>query len=167
MLSRTFQIGDDVAVLEQAKKEDVNLIKRMIDAAYSMYIERLGKPPAPMNMDIEELVNMRELYVLRINSETVGAVRLSKMLDSIVIDDLVVEPGKQGRGLGRVLMAFADKMAREEGMTALTLYTNEKMHENIALYNKLGFQEVARKAQDGFDRVFFRKDLDVLSDRPR
>jgi len=33
------------------------------------------------------------------------------------------------------------------------------MHENIALYSRLGFAEVDRPMEDGFARVYFRKQL--------
>jgi len=58
-----------------------------------------------------------------------------------------------------VLMDHAEDMARAQGLAAVTLFTNEKMHENIALYTKIGFTETGRKTEDGFNRVFFRKNV--------
>ena len=43
--------------------------------------------------------------------------------------------------------------------SCIELYTNELMVENIAWYGKLGFKEVERKHEDGFNRVYFRLDL--------
>ena len=40
------------------------------------------------------------------------------------------------------------------------LYTHELMVENISLYGRLGYQEVERRAEEGFRRVFMRKVLD-------
>lgn len=39
----------------------------------------------------------------------------------------------------------------------MALYTNAKMHENLRLYPHLGFTETARRRDQGYDRVFFRK----------
>ncbi|MBB3937252.1 hypothetical protein [Aureimonas phyllosphaerae] len=34
------------------------------------------------------------------------------------------------------------------------------MHENLAIYTKLGWEEYDRAEQDGFRRVFMRKRID-------
>ena len=153
--------GDAVIVL--AKQEDVKVIKTMGDAAYSPYIERLdGKLPAPMNADYSKIVDTKELYVLKVDDETIGAMRISKAHgddESIMVDDLVVDPTKQSRGYGRVMMIFAENKAQEVGSKAITLYTNEKMFENINFYKGTGFIEVERKVQDGYSRVFFKKSI--------
>lgn len=49
--------------------------------------------------------------------------------------------------------------ARERGAPALTLYTSEKMAENLALYARLGYRETGRRAEDGFARVYMVKTL--------
>lgn len=35
----------------------------------------------------------------------------------------------------------------------LHLYTNEKMTENLSIYPKLGYVEVGRRTENGFNRV--------------
>ncbi len=146
-------------VVETAKAEDVPAIKPMVDAAYSKYIERLGKLPAAMTADYDKLVETQSLYVLRAGGNVVGSILLSRDDDSIKVNNLVVDPSAQGRGYSRVLMDHAEDMARAQSLAAVTLFTNEKMHENIALYTKIGFTETGRKTEDGFNRVFFRKDV--------
>ena len=146
-------------VVETAKAEDVPAIKLMIDAAYSKYIELFGKLPAAILADYHKLVETQSLYVLRVGSNVIGSVFLSRDDDSIKVNNLVVEPSAQGRGYSRVLMDHAEDMARAQSLAAITLFTNEKMHENIALYTKIGFTETGRKTEDGFNRVFFRKNV--------
>ena len=146
-------------VVERAKAEDVFAIKLMVDAAYSKYIERLGKLPAAMNSDYDKLLETQNVYVLRLGGRVVGSILLSRDGDAIKVNNLVVDPSAQGRGYGRALMDYAEDVARAQGLAAVTLFTNEKMHENIALYMKIGFTETGRKAEDGFNRVFFRKNL--------
>ena len=41
----------------------------------------------------------------------------------------------------------------------MTPSTNEKMTENLTLYPRLGYCEVARRTEDGFNRVYFQKTL--------
>jgi len=56
-------------------------------------------------------------------------------------------------------LVFAERRAREAGLAALDLYTNEAMRENLALYSRLGFVEVGRRDDAGYRRVFLRKTL--------
>lgn len=146
-------------IVERAEAGDVAVIHSMIGAAYSKYIARIGKLPAPMTADFGKLVETGNVYVLRVGGSVVGSVLLLKDGDSIKVNDLVVDPSAQGRGYGSVLMKYAEQMARAQGLPAVTLFTNEKMHENIAIYTKIGFTETGRKMEDGFNRVYFRKDL--------
>ena len=36
---------------------------------------------------------------------------------------------------------------------------NAAMTENLTLYPRIGYVEVARRSEDGFERVYFTKDL--------
>lgn len=147
--------------IELANASDAPAIKAMVASAYSKYIERLGKWPAPMSENYDALLESQNLYVSRLDGCVIGAIHLLQMNDSLSIINLVFAPAAQGRGYGRLLMIFAEDMARTHRLPALTLYTNEKMHENIALYTKAGFSEVARATEDGFKRVYFRKTVSV------
>lgn len=61
------------------------------------------------------------------------------------------------RGVGKVLMGFAEREARRRGYRELKLYTHEKMTKNLAMYLALGWEETGRGEQAGYQRVFFRK----------
>ena len=81
--------------------------------------------------------------------------------DHLLLDNIAVRPDRQGQGLGRRLIAFAEEQARRLGHSEVRLYTHEKMTENIALYTRLGFVETGRGQKAGYDRVFMTKRLDV------
>ncbi|KAI9767975.1 MAG: hypothetical protein M1840_005287 [Geoglossum simile] len=148
-----------VVVVEIAKAKDAPTIKLITDAAYSKYIEPLGMLPAAMKVQYDTLVETQKVYVLRVGGDVVGSVTLSGEGDSVTINNLVVAPPAQGRGFGRLLMNYAEDKALGQGFTAVTLFANEKMHDNIAWYTKIGFIETGRKKEDGFNRVYFRKNL--------
>ena len=75
------------------------------------------------------------------------------------MDNVAVHPAYQGRGLGRQLVALAEEEARRVGLTTVTLYTNERMTENLELYKRLGYMETERKTEQGYQRVYMRKEL--------
>ena len=54
-------------------------------------------------------------------------------------------------------MALAEEEAQRLGLTTITLYTNERMTENIELYKRLGYTETERKTEQGYQRVYMRK----------
>lgn len=112
-----------------------------------------------MSADYALLVASGNLYVLRVDARLLGAIHLTPAQDALMVSNLVVDPVAHGQGYGRALMLFAEAQAREKGLVALTLFTNELMHENIALYTKIGFVETSRKTENHFQRVYFRKDL--------
>jgi len=73
------------------------------------------------------------------------------------LENVAVMPNSKGLGIGKQLINHAEQQAIESGLERIELYTNELMHENIAMYHYLGYVEIARKSQDGFNRVFFEK----------
>ncbi|KAI5199547.1 hypothetical protein E4T39_06193 [Aureobasidium subglaciale] len=151
--------------IELALHSDLASIHDLITTAYTPYIARLeGKKPAPMTADYASLVTDSSLYVLRpaaAPSIIAGCISLALTEggDALEINNLAVSPAAQGKGYGKVFMAFSEEFAKDNGITKLELYTNVKMVENLALYRKLGYQELGRWSEDGFERVFFRKEV--------
>lgn len=115
-----------------------------------------------MTADYPSLLTTHDIFILRTSQSPVGALVLQHEPDSnaVKIENLVVDLSAQGRGYGKVLMRYAEDFARSRGSNALELYTNVKMFENLGLYLKMGFVETARRKEDGFERVYFRKELE-------
>ena len=59
---------------------------------------------------------------------------------SAIVEDVVVHPQRQGRGIGRQLMAHAIEQARAAGCYKLALSSNAKRQAAHAFYESLGFQ---------------------------
>ena len=128
-------------------------------AAYAGYVGRIGKQPAPMLEDYSALIRAGEVWVWDEGGEVLGLLVMRPAEDHLFLSNVAVSPGHQGRGLGRELVAFAEEKAAEHGMPEVRLYTNEKMHENLDVYAKLGFEETGRGLDGGYRRVFMRKRL--------
>jgi ribosomal protein S18 acetylase RimI-like enzyme len=147
-------------VIRRATAADRNAVEAIVRAAYSPYVERIGKPPGPMLDNYAALIAEGAVSVFQDTGGEIAAivVLLSKP-DHLLLDNVAVRPGRQGQGLGRRLIDFADSEARRLGYHELRLYTHEKMTENIALYRRVGFVETGRGREDGYDRVFMTKRL--------
>jgi ribosomal protein S18 acetylase RimI-like enzyme len=141
----------------QAARRDARAVAECVRAAYAHYVERIGREPAPMTAGYGALIDAGEVWVARAGEGVAGVLVLRPQPPALLVENVAVEPGHQGQGLGRHLMAFADEHARAMGLGEVVLYTNERMTENLRFYPALGFTETGRGMQDGFARVFYRK----------
>ncbi len=147
-------------MLRTARPDDCAAVEAIVAAAYSVYIGRIGKAPGPMLDDYAGLIASGALSVLEgADGVIVALIVLLAKPDHLLLDNIAVHPDRQGRGLGRRLIAFAESEALRLGYTELRLYTHERMTENIALYTRLGFRETGRGHDAGYDRVFMTKAL--------
>jgi GNAT superfamily N-acetyltransferase len=147
-------------MIRLALPEDRSAVEAIVNEAYSVYIDRIGKPPGPMLDDYAALIVDRAVSVLENGGGEIAAiVVLLPESDHLLLDNIAVRRDRQGQGLGRRLIAFAEEEARRRGYRELRLYTHEKMSENIVLYSRLGFVETGRGRQAGYDRVFMTKRL--------
>lgn len=157
--------------IRPARPDDRAAVEAIVAAAYSVYVERIGKPPGPMLDDYARLIAQGHVSVLDAGEEPQGTaivaiIVLLAKADHLLLDNIAVHPAHQGRGLGRRLILFAEAEARHRGHTELRLYTHAKMTENIALYQRIGFAETGRAQQGGYDRVFMTKRLGAEDNFP-
>jgi GNAT superfamily N-acetyltransferase len=143
--------------LRHATASDLPAIKALIDAAYARYLTRMDKPPGPMLRDYGPSLEDGTTWVT--GSPIVAVLTLYPRDDYLLIENIAVHPGTQGRGLGRALMGFAEQEAARRGFTRMALVTHEVMTENQAIYARLGYDEVDRRAEDGYRRIYMEKNL--------
>lgn len=149
-------------IITKADNEDLDAIKTCASSAYQLYIERIGREPAPMVADFQEAIDNGHLFVARATGETSGILAFVVFYardDHLHLENVAVLPAAQGQGIGRHLIRFVEERARLEKCRAVELYTNAKMSENLTLYPKLGYSEIDRRQENGFDRVYFRKEF--------
>ena len=143
-----------------ARPGDRAAVEAIVHAAYSIYVERIGKPPGPMLDDYAGLIAAGAVNVLEGPDGIIAAlIVLLPKSDHLLLDNIAVHPDRQGRGLGGQLIAFAESETRRLGYAELRLYTHERMTENIARYTRLGFRETGRGHEGGYDRVFMTKPI--------
>jgi ribosomal protein S18 acetylase RimI-like enzyme len=145
-------------MIRPAVSTDVDDVQEIVDTAYSPYIARIGRSPAPMTADYAALVAAGAVDVL-LDDTVAGLLVTVVEPDHLLIENVAVAPWAQGRGHGRRLLDHAEHRARSQGLVELRLYTNALMTENLALYPRLGYRETGRHTEDGFDRVYFSKAL--------
>lgn len=144
--------------IRPAEAADEAAVSAIVKAAYEPWVPVIGVPPLPMVADYAGLIARGRVHVLE-NGEVDALIVLHAEDDVLLVENVAVRPDRQGRGLGRRLLAFAEFRARSLGLPAVRLYTNEKMISNIGLYESLGYRETGRELIDGRRAVHMRKDL--------
>ena len=140
-------------------------MREIVEQAHAIYVDRIGRRPAPMDDDYASKARAGRLFVAD-HAGVVGLIVLVEALDHLLVENVAVAPSAQGRGIGRVLLGFAETVARDRDLPELRLYTNAAMSENLELYPRLGYHETGRRVEHGFDRVFFCKPLREHGTRP-
>src|ERR1700722_9923170 len=103
------------AMIRRARLGDRETVEQIVNTAYSIYIERIGKPPGPMLDDYRRLIEDGAVSVLEADGAVAAIVVLLPEFDHLLLDNIAVAPGHQGKGLGRQLIAFAESEARRLG----------------------------------------------------
>lgn len=135
---------------------------RLAREAYAVYVDRIGREPAPMTVDYGAIAASGEALLAWDGSELVGMLVTRLEERSLLIGNVAVSPGVQGSGLGSMLLLEAERIACRAGREELRLYTNEAMVENLAFYARRGYEETDRRTEAGFQRVYFRKWLPAV-----
>jgi len=150
--------SDDVK-LRKATASDCNDVKTCAAEAYARYVPRIGRKPAPIFADFTAQIDAGQVHVAEADGAFAGFIVLYPRNDHIHVENVAIYPAVQGRGLGKALLAFAEAEAKRQGFAAIELYTNAMMIENQRFYPRLGYIETGRRDEDGFARVYYRKDL--------
>jgi ribosomal protein S18 acetylase RimI-like enzyme len=144
-------------MMRPADSHEAHAILALVRDAYGRWVERLGREPGPMRDDYAQRIAAGQVWVMEVKGELIGLVVLTERPDGILLQNVAVAPAAQGQGYGRRLIAFAEDEAKRRGYDVLRLYTNVLMDENIAMYQHLGFREIGRIHEQGFDRVYMAK----------
>ena len=145
-------------MIRPATPADEAAIRACAEAAYSRYVAAIGRRPAPMDADYAAHIAAGEAHVAVDGEDRLlGFIVFFEDEGAMQLENVAVSPAATGQGIGKALVAFCETEARRKGLTRVSLYTNEKMTENLNIYPHLGYHETERRTEHGFNRVFFEK----------
>jgi ribosomal protein S18 acetylase RimI-like enzyme len=110
-----------------------------------------------MLMNYRQEIREHQVFVVEDSGQIIGVLVLCVKDEGFLLDVIAVEPQDQGKGVGKLLLEFAEVEAQRQGFTSIYLYTHEKMTENQLLYTKIGYVEYDRRVEQGLARVYMRK----------
>jgi len=147
-------------MIRPAIAKDEQAITKCAQQAYARYISRIGRKPAPMIADFSAQIAECKVYVSTDEAHNIEGFIVFYAEDQYIhLENVAVFPQKCGRGIGKKLIDFCEQTALKSGLNAVQLCTNEKMTENLSIYSRLGYIEVDRRTEEGFNRVYFEKVL--------
>ena len=126
--------------LRRAPPADAEAVRALTRQAYAKWVPLIGREPKPMEADYDRAVREHRIDLAYQDGALAGLIETITRPDHLLIENVAVAPSWQGRGIGRALMAHAERLAAAERYRELRLYTNKAFAENVALYLKLGYR---------------------------
>ena len=126
--------------LRQAVASDAAAVRALVRAAYAKWVPLIGRAPKPMGADYEAAVRDHRVDLACLGGELAALIETIPQPDHLLVENVAVAPAFQGQGLGRFLMAHAERLAAERGFGDIRLYTNQRFAENVRLYLALGYR---------------------------
>ena len=145
--------------LRPAAPKDADAVRALTRAAYADWAAMLGREPLPMGFDHGAMIRDHIVDGLWESDTLIAVIEMVARGDDLLIENIAVDPGTQGRGLGGRLLAHAEAAARKRGLDCVRLYTNSRFASNIAFYEARGYRrEREEPIANGFV-VHMRRDL--------
>ena len=140
-----------MSALRRASGVDLDAVVALQHAAYAKNRPLLGVEPLPLLADYNQVFAEYEIWLAESAGGLDGVLILEPRAEDLLIWSIAVAPTAQGRGVGNVMIAFAEARARELGRNCIRLYTGQPLTANIAWYNRQGY--VHESTEDMGDRV--------------
>ncbi len=109
--------------------------QQMVDLRYQILRKPLG-----LEFDEKELEREKEDMLIGAFEEDqmLGCCLLTKTSDDTVrLRQMAVKAGLQGKGIGRVMMQFAENLARDRGIKKIEMHARKAA---VGFYEKLGYK---------------------------
>ncbi len=131
--------------VKSATEEDIPAIHKITHDAFLKYCEMAG-----LDYNIEALnesyddilkdIQTKNVFVVRIDDEPVGAVRIEILPNNeAYLSRFAVASTNRNNGIGKILMKVVDKVMMENNIKTLRLHTCSKVTALIRFYYGRGF----------------------------
>lgn len=147
-------------ILRRASDDDCAALIALQHAAYEENARILGATPMPLQADYARILQDMEVWLAGPRNDPDGALVLEFRDDDMLIWSVATHPKARGTGVGRGLLALAEKRARDEKRTKIRLYTASLYLTNIDWYARHGFVEESREALPDRVMVHMLKTID-------
>lgn len=114
-------------------------------AAFTPYVKKLvGGATAGPYPWLKVAIDRGDVYIGLDGGNTIGVIITSRNNDELIIEQLAVDPKRQGIGIGEWLLKNIEQTARHEKVKVLSLQTAEMMTDLLRFYGRHGFKVVRK-----------------------
>ena len=145
--------------LRLATSADAERVRDLVRAAYAKWVSLIGREPRPMTADYDHAVRAHRIDLLYVGAALAGLIETDLREDHLWIENVAVAPDRQGQGLGRRLLAHAERLAADAGRGELRLLTNAAFAANVTLDDRVGYAVRLREPHPGGVTVHMRKSI--------
>ena len=130
---------DETLTFRRATAADAAAVRALTREAYAKWVPVVGREPKPMTADFDAAIHDHRVDLLCEGERVVALIETIAEADALLIENVAVSSTCQGRGLGRRLIAHAERLAAAMGYGEIRLYANARFVENVAFYQRLGY----------------------------
>lgn len=145
--------------VKRATEEDIPAIHKITKDAFLKYCEmaELDNNIEALNEtydDIRRDIETKNVFVVRIDDEPVGAVRVEiQNNNEAYLSRFAVGSSNRNNGIGKILMSVVDKVMKENDVKLLRLHTAAKVAPTIRFYYGRGFYIASVEESRGYPRA--------------
>ena len=96
----------------------------------------------------EQIESGYSYYLLKADSDHVGYMGICPKEDELFLSKLYIRASQRGKGFGREAIGFLEDLARERGLSKITLTVNKNNTDSIKAYEEFGFTNLGVFVQD-------------------
>jgi GNAT superfamily N-acetyltransferase len=130
--------------LRRAVAVDAGAVLALTRMAYAKWVPLIGREPKPMSADYERAVAEHMIDLWEESGELLALIEMVPEGDFLLVENIAVRPGQQGRGIGKKLLHHAERLALSLGYDNVRLYTNAAFQSNLQFYTRHGYHEFQR-----------------------
>lgn len=145
--------------VKAATEDDIPAIHKITHDAFLKYCENAGidyniAALTETYEDIKNDIETKYVFVVRIDDEPVGAVRIELLPDNqAYLSRFAVAESNRNNGVGKILMRVVDKVMKENQVRELKLHTCSRVKELIRFYYGRGFYIASVEYSRGYPRA--------------
>ena len=148
------------AAIRRAQASDAAAVRDLTRKSYAKWVPVIGREPRPMTADHALAVTRHWIDLIEDDDGLAALVEMIPEAGFLLIENLAVREDRQGEGLGGLLLAHAEAIARETGRAEVRLYTNAAFAANLTFYGRKGYSTSGRTPlPDGGVMVHFVKSV--------
>jgi RimJ/RimL family protein N-acetyltransferase len=96
----------------------------------------------------EQIEQNYQYFLIRTDEGYIGYTSVQSKEDELFLSKLYIKSSQRGRGLGRKVVQFLERLAREKGLGKISLTVNKNNLDTIKAYEKFGFENLGSIVMD-------------------